>query len=128
MFSWLKSIFSAAIGQAFGYLMVALVAGGLLTGAYFYWQYEERQISTLQYQIAQYQLQAKNDQNEIATLKLLNTDSLSVVTTLNTKNQTLAQTLSTLNSYLKSVQATNDSRNSSTVLKNTIQQLDQINK
>ena len=105
------------------YLIIAAVVLALLVGGYLYWKHNVTAQAQLAFNNAQLEQTVKDQNEEIARIKAINQASEQAIVNLNKQKDELNSKLRELDDFLNSEEATKADRESSSVLKKTIEKL-----
>ena len=111
------------VNQMVIYIVGFLIVAALIVGGYFYWKHNVTENAQMQFNNQQLQQKIKEDEDFIAQSKILTEQQNAAIADLTQKNNDLNSKLKDLDDYLNSPQASKDDRDSSEVLKQTIDKL-----
>jgi Tfp pilus assembly protein PilO len=105
------------------YAIIALVAVGLVVGGYFYWKHGVTETAQISFNNEQLKQTLKDKEEYINQLEAIDKARQQAIVDLNKQKDDLSAQLKDLDDYLNSADAAKDDRESSAVLKKTIQKL-----
>lgn len=122
------NLFGIDVNKIIIYIVGAVLAIAVVTGAYFYWKHSIKKQAQLEFDNKQLEQVVKDQKQTLDQLLKINKNQEDIIAGLNKQNDDLKNKLSDLDGYLNSDQARKDDRLSSNVLKKTIQDLIGVSK
>jgi len=115
------------VNQIVIYIVGFLIVAALIVGGYLYWKHDVTTTAQLQFNNQQLQQSLKDDEAYIAQSKQIDAEKDAALADMTKQNSNLTAKLKDVDDYLNSDEATKDSRDSSAVLKTTIEKLRKAN-